>query len=1617
MTRLLSLFIPLCTLAAPVFSEDGCHVAERTLDGRRQVVIENRFLKLVIEPRKGGRVVQFLLKTGGVELVRPKLGMLWDRFWQAPRRQDPWAGEYSVKFLQQDAERVVLRLSREATGNWNFHGIDKTVTITADSPRILVDYAYRVHENRMTPSIISPWVVNGMSPAGEENKLFMPLTDGIRVTAYTPTAPPMHQKFHYNPARGWMAAAGQKSSAGVAATMELSRVMAFYMWFGNNLNTMEWMYNTSEIRHGDTLKLRHEIIPFRGLKTVAGAGGGVVVQLDVPDKTAPGVEAGVRIKVYDSLAGPVDVTVKCEKLPGRLSKINQRRALNIAVDETRSFSFPWRPTDSGTYAVHGEVFRAGAKICDFELPVRVGETKENYTLQPLVKRIGNPDERFGAKGAALSQKDIPELEFKDDVVTPHIKWGKPYYRGPLRVFMLTDQMQGRDIIELKQRLQIECITPLAIVNKRLFTGDLYGKYTTEMAVFDLTTRLKKKDFDVIVIGGGCQIWTAKQRKMVADLVRGGVGLVWTSAPTPEELKDVLPLDAPNTIRYRCAWQPPIVKNHPVTLQLPLELLPRTKVQTSKLAEGATVLAEAADGHRRLPLVAVKEAPGHGRVVQMAFGSSWQSPGAAYGGIVPFDEMDAREPYPYWEYWYSMVARAILWAGRHEAPAQPIVSKLDCKPVPGQLAGCTLEVGLTAAVADLPEPQVELVLRDSYATEIARATRPWKGESLSFELGPVVGTGRYFVDLRFTAQGKAVSWGTYGFVAKGGSGLRAVKLNRDKDTDVFNDGEEIAVIAEVTNPAPGVQIVGQLYDGFERLLSTTAVAAQAQTQLSLPAVRPLHPGGILVTRLVKDNKTLSINKRYVTLMPAKWAAQEWDDFTGIVWGVLGAYQRSWLGRAKADIMRGLGYNAHNAIARWAPIDSVWPTRLGFRLVSMNTLKTSHDPKNDEATRAKYRESGNKLDLVRKPSLSDPEFLRATREKADKAVRSMSPFKPLAYNFGDEVAYAPNGLDYDFSPHALAEMREWLKTQYPSLDALNKEWEAEFKTWAEVMPDTAREAVASGRYARWADLRLFACTSVAKFHRELIAEMKKTDPKARYGLSGTQVPYPYNAMDWAQLGSVFSYHSNYWGGGELPHLHIDATPGCRFAQWNGYSSKGDLARHRTWQRFLCGQAGVSFYEQFSMLNPDLRPSQSGRDIADATRDMRTGLTKLLLKGRLEKDRIAIYYSMPSILGSSITGHGAHKHHRYGWLWAVKDCGIMPRYITYLDVRKSGISRKDFDVLILPRTMAMSPEEVEAVKAFVRDGGTVLTDALPAVLSGHCRKLRNGALDEVFGVRHENASKPDGPAGQLTVTGTAEGLSVDTWEQGTQLSTRRVKLAGGQALGKMGDTPALIVHRFGQGKACYLNLSMAKYLDYRAEGNEAAMRERIRRILTWAGARQTIQAVTPNGTPIDKLEIFRHVVGPTTIAGFVLDADVSREAKITFPKAGHVYDVRKGTYLGNGQTFQVSLPHRDALLLAHVPYEVKSVTIRTNAADAGEQATVSFRIEASGKTSSHCLRLEVISPKGEPIAHLAQNVLAENGTATTTIPFALNDPPGDYTISARDVTSGVTSETRLQLRPHSQ
>ncbi len=112
-------------------------------------------------------------------------------------------------------------------------------------------------------------------------------------------------------------------------------------------------------------------------------------------------------------------------------------------------------------------------------------------------------------------------------------------------------------------------------------------------------------------------------------------------------------------------------------------------------------------------------------------------------------------------------------------------------------------------------------------------------------------------------------------------------------------------------------------------------------------------------------------------------------------------------------------------------------------------------------------------MRDPSLSDPAWITQIGRRIADNVTALGGRQPLYYSLADEpgIADLAANWDFDFSPNSLDEMRESLKGEYGSLDSLNREWDARFRQWDEVVPETTDEAMRSFRdnFAAWVDFK--------------------------------------------------------------------------------------------------------------------------------------------------------------------------------------------------------------------------------------------------------------------------------------------------------------------------------------------------------------------------------------------------------------------------------------------------------------------------------------------------------------------------------------------------------------------
>src|SRR5262245_33698902 len=188
-------------------------------------------------------------------------------------------------------------------------------------------------------------------------------------------------------------------------------------------------------------------------------------------------------------------------------------------------------------------------------------------------------------------------------------------------------------------------------------------------------------------------------------------------------------------------------------------------------------------------------------------------------------------------------------------------------------------------------------------------------------------------------------------------------------------------------------------------------------------------------------------------------------------------------------------------------------------------------------AAYAATEDKQHLVRQPCFDNPQFWADLAPRIAARARGHAAERPLAYDLRDEPSLGSfvSPMDYCFCRFTLQAFRTWLKKQYPSLAALNQEWEASFASWDDVVPATTFEikkkekaALASGRpenYAAWADHRAFMDYSFAAAIARMRTMGHEHDPRTPVGIAGVQMASAWGGYDLWRLSQSVDWMEPY------------------------------------------------------------------------------------------------------------------------------------------------------------------------------------------------------------------------------------------------------------------------------------------------------------------------------------------------------------------------------------------------------------------------------------------------------------------------------------------------------------
>jgi hypothetical protein len=409
------------------------------------------------------------------------------------------------------------------------------------------------------------------------------------------------------------------------------------------------------------------------------------------------------------------------------------------------------------------------------------------------------------------------------------------------------------------------------------------------------------------------------------------------------------------------------------------------------------------------------------------------------------------------------------------------------------------------------------------------------------------------------------------------------------------------------------------------------------------------------------------------------------------------------------------------------------------------------------------------LVRDYALEDPEWLKRMSDRVTKTAREAAPLAPLLYDLRDELSttISANPFDYDLSITSLAAFREWLKTRYANLDALNQQWETNFPSWESVMPfttDQIKQRMASGKagpeaktdwaevravkldltkakgertrwnFAPWADHRSYMDHSLSQALAHFRKASHAADPATPVGIEGTQMPSAFGGYDLWRMSQVLDWvepydicNSREIFGSFMPGKPMLATV---------FEKETNPAMRRLWHLLLEGDKGCIIWWSEDCVDwskPDLPLTAKGQALAPVLKSMQSPLARLFMLAERERDPILIHYSQPSIqaawlmestadgktwvrrFSSFESDHNRHAVVRNAWLKAMQDLGFSPTFTASEQLEK-GLPTTP-RLLILPQSWAMSDAELAAARAFSkREQRLVIADGPHGLFDEH-------------------------------------------------------------------------------------------------------------------------------------------------------------------------------------------------------------------------------------------------------------------------------------------------------------
>jgi beta-galactosidase len=455
-------------------------------------------------------------------------------------------------------------------------------------------------------------------------------------------------------------------------------------------------------------------------------------------------------------------------------------------------------------------------------------------------------------------------------------------------------------------------------------------------------------------------------------------------------------------------------------------------------------------------------------------------------------------------------------------------------------------------------------------------------------------------------------------------------------------------------------------------------------------------------------------------------------------------------------------------------------------------------------------------------ADPVYRERLVRFADELTRHYAQHPALA-----AIGYN-NEIGYGFMSYSESDRRrfiEWLKAKYGTVGNLNRAWATQ--RWSRHLNsfDEVQLPYADGPAPpeRYLDLRRFWSDITISVLEDLERVRQRNVPQ----LPAVSNLWPTAGRRGFDYLSSYKKYVSYGAEGFYPGNPLDVSVGAlhvkgdlstpiwfnEFITGGGGNYGGPKGIIRMWaylglidygQTFLAWtfntHTGGEEQALFGLLDHDGTPSWKYEEFKQIAGEF----SKLQSLGfpRDRKPEVAIAYSFESRMASHPPGpsNTVRQYFTFDYTNQVTRA-LEPFFEDNIDaaIINVGHSTLDYKLLVVPADYLMDAAGADAIRNYVRDGGTVIMTALSAKADEHSQWFDTplpGRLSDVFGIRTSEFYRPGTPP-EMSLNGKTVKADIGFYEV---LEPRTAK-----ALALFTNTPekspAVTVNQYGKGRAIYL------------------------------------------------------------------------------------------------------------------------------------------------------------------------------------------------------------------------